>query len=377
MTPPPRRVLLVSPYALSVPGGAQGQVGSMAVELARRGLDVVVCSPGSRLQELARQGVVHVAEGHVLRLPANGSLAPVSLSPLAARTFASIASTLRDGVVHVHEPFAPVAAYALLAGHRRPTLGTFHRGGGGPAYTFGRPVISRLARGLDVCTAVSEHAARTIDEAAGLHPTVLFNGIDLRRFDGVVASPTTGPTVVFVGRHEHRKGLGVLLEAVSRLDLALTCWVVGDGPLTGQLRERYGGDRRIEWLGPLDDDAVAARLAGADVCCVPSLGGESFGLVPLEGMAARTAVIASDIPGYREATRGHAVLVAPNDPGALASALREALEHPWDAARLDAALAHARGWSMAALVDRYVELYVEAAARFALRVRPRTSRAHG
>jgi phosphatidyl-myo-inositol alpha-mannosyltransferase len=357
------RVTLVSPYALSVPGGAQSQVRAMSLELARRDVDVVVCSPGDADPILAAHEVEHVAHGAVLSVPANGSRAPVTLSLHAARTFASVVAA-RDGVVHVHEPFAPLAAYALLSAHRRPTVGTFHRGGGGPAYLIGRPVIARLARGLDATAAVSEHAAATIAAASHLHPEVLFNGLDLAAYDAAVASPTSSPTIAFVGRHEERKGLGTLLEALRLVDLPITCWVLGEGPQTTALRQRFGGDPRIEWLGASTDDEVRARMKGADVVCVPSLGGESFGLVPLEAMAAGTAVVASDIDGYREAIKGHATLVAPGDPRALADALRIAITTPATPQALAAAYAHAAHWSMSALIDRYVEIYDEAIATF-------------
>ena len=366
MTAPVERVALVSPYALSVPGGVQTQVRAMALELARRGVDVVVCSPGERDDALVDAGVAHAAVGAVLKVPANGSRAPITLSAAASRTFASIAATLRDGVVHVHEPFAPVAAYGLLAQHRRPTVGTFHRGGGGPAYVAGAPVIRRLARGLDATAAVSQHAADTIAHAAGLHPEVLFNGIDVAPVDAALPTPTVAPTILFVGRHEERKGLRVLLAALARLDAPLECWVFGEGPQTPTLRREFGADARVTWLGARGDAEKAARLRGADVLCVPSLGGESFGLVPLEGMAARTAVLASDIDGYREATDGHATLVVPGDPLALAAALRAELASPTSDAALDAARAHAERWSIGALVDRYLELYARAASSYAV-----------
>jgi len=358
------RVALVSPYALSVPGGVQTQVRAMARSLSGRGYDVTVCSPGVVDEELVAEGVAHAAVGAVVSLPANGSRAPITFSPRAVRAFRSIAATLRAGVVHVHEPFAPVAAYGILRDHRRPIVATFHRGGGGPAYRIGRPVIARLSSSLDVVVAVSERAAATIEAGSSLRPEVLFNGIDLAAVDAAAPWPTTAPTVLFVGRHEERKGLGVLLEAMSALEMPIECWIVGKGPLTDSLRQRFASDARLRWIGACGDDETRARMRGADVLCVPSLGGESFGLVPLEGMAARTAVVASDIDGYREATAGHATLVAPSDPSALAAALRAAIERPAPARVLDAARAHAASWSVDALMDRYVELYAEATRRF-------------
>jgi phosphatidylinositol alpha-mannosyltransferase len=113
----------------------------------------------------------------------------------------------------------------------------------------------------------------------------------------------------------------------------------------------------------VSDEEKASLLAGADVFCAPSLGGESFGVVLLEAMAARCAVVASDIDGYREAAGGHARLVAPGDAPALATALDEALvdaaagrglSYP---ASLEAAEGHAQGWSMERLAERYVDIY--------------------
>ena len=75
----------------------------------------------------------------------------------------------------------------------------------------------------------------------------------------------------------------------------------------------------------LTDDEVASRLAGADILCAPSLRGESFGMVVLEGMAARCSVVASDLQGYRSAAGGHAILVPPGVVQALARALGVAL----------------------------------------------------
>jgi phosphatidylinositol alpha-mannosyltransferase len=171
--------------------------------------------------------------------------------------------------------------------------------------------------------------------------------------------------VLFVGRHEERKGLGVLLEAVTRLhpDTALTVWVAGEGPDTDGLRRRHPPSTRVQWLGRIDDAELASRLAGAHALCAPALRGESFGVVLLEAMAARAAVVASDLAGYAAVVGGHGLLVAPGDPDALARALETVAG---DAARgtgwcgpgaLNAAFAHASQWSMANVAQRYIAVY--------------------
>src|SRR5439155_29603 len=114
---------------------------------------------------------------------------------------------------------------------------------------------------------------------------LLHNGIEVERFSKATPWPTTAPTVFFVGRHEPRKGLAVLLDALRLLPSDVRLWVGGDGPETECLREAHGDDPRVEWLGRLDDEQVARRLRGADAFCAPSLHGESFGVVLLEAMA--------------------------------------------------------------------------------------------
>jgi phosphatidylinositol alpha-mannosyltransferase len=113
----------------------------------------------------------------------------------------------------------------------------------------------------------------------------------------------------------------------------------------------------------VDDDELASRLAGADVLCAPSLGGESFGIVLLEAMVARSAVVASDIPGYAAVAGTYAVLVPPGDAGALAAALgalvTDATAHAGRCAPavLEAAREHASQWDMRQVAAHYVDVY--------------------
>ncbi len=174
-------------------------------------------------------------------------------------------------------------------------------------------------------------------EALGGEYTLLFNGIEIERFakapPWVDADPhrgTDGPTIFFVGRHEPRKGLDVLLASLRYLPADVRVWVGGDGPETAALRSHHTGDPRIEWLGRISDEEKASRMRGADVFCAPSLRGESFGVVLLEAMAAGTPVVASDLDGYRNVARSGAdgLLVPPGDPRALATALGEVLSNP-------------------------------------------------
>jgi phosphatidylinositol alpha-mannosyltransferase len=282
--------------------------------------------------------------------------------------------TVRDGnfdLLHLHEPFAPGPGLACLLGCSEPKVGTFHRAGAGVAYRALGLGARWAARRLDVRCAVSPEAMSTAARVLGGSYDVVGNGVEVERFSGASPWAAEGPTVLFVGRHERRKGLGVLLEAWDRLASeqssgagpSPTLWVAGEGPETGYLRRRYPQAPGLEWLGRIGDTELASRLAGAHLLCAPSIGGESFGLVLVEAMAARTAVIASDIPGYGFVAAGHALMLPPGDTAALVDGLRRGL---WDAATgtglcspsaLDAAAANAQRWSMQALASRYVAIY--------------------
>jgi phosphatidylinositol alpha-mannosyltransferase len=382
------RVALVCPYSLSRPGGVQGQVVGLARALDARGHQPTVFAPLDDPGDTP-SSINLVVSGHSVSLPANGSVAPVSVSPFAVSRALRALRAGHFDVVHVHEPFSPGLPYGLLvAKDMPPEVATFHRSGGSLFYTALRPLTTTLARRrFALRCAVSEAARETAHAAVGGDYVVLFNGVEVDRYANAEPWPTTGPTALFLGRHEERKGLQVLLDAFTQLTgdsltgypllgdppcdqtaggtaaVSPTLWVAGDGPDTESLRRRYPEAPAIHWLGLLSEEEKLRRLAGADVLCAPSLGGESFGMVLLEAMAAGTPVIASDIPGYRDAAGGRARLVRPGDAAALADALRAALG-PVDEAEAhrrrqarDDGTARAREWSMDRLAERYESLY--------------------
>jgi phosphatidylinositol alpha-mannosyltransferase len=276
----------------------------------------------------------------------------------------------------VHEPFAPGLPYGLLLAPGIPPLvATFHRSGGSALYSLLGPVAKLAARRFAVRCAVSEAARQTAAAAVGGDYQVLFNGVEVDRFRAADPWPKAGPTVLFLGRHEERKGLRVLLEAFTTLQDGdgAELWIAGDGPETRALQQRFPESPVVRWLGVLSEEEKLSRLAAADVLCAPSLGGESFGMVLLEAMAAGTLVVASAIDGYRAAVGTAGLLVPPGDPLALAGALEAALAVPGRGIDIDAADARqthlaeaasrAEEWSMNHLAERYESLYWAAAVR--------------
>jgi phosphatidylinositol alpha-mannosyltransferase len=217
-----------------------------------------------------------------------------------------------------------------------------------------------MARRLDHRVAVSPDAAALAQSALAGSYELLFNGIEVDRFAVGEAHPTEGPTIFFLGRHEPRKGLDVLLASLTDLPDDVRLWVGGDGPQSAELRARYRSDPRIEWLGRISDEERAARMRGCTVYCSPSVRGESFGMVLLEAMAAGCALVASDLDGHRNvATDGVDALLAPvGDAAGLAKALRRVLDD--DALRKELVAGGRRRadeLSMTHLAERYTEIY--------------------
>lgn len=361
----PRRVVLVCPYALSVFGGVQEQALAMSRELHRRDYEVDLVAPDSSDQREYDTPARVRRFGRLISLPANGSRAPLTLSPWASRQVAALIARRSPYVVHYHEPFAPLLGWSALRAHAAPSVGTVHRSGAGPATSLTGPLLRSLARRLDASVAVSPAAAATMGRASGLEPEVLFNGFELERF---VEFPRVAPpvvTVLVVGRLEERKGIEFAIEAIRRHNAGATSpWqlvILGDGPERSRLESLASG-LDCAFLGAPGDGEKRRWLRRASVVVAPSLRGESFGLVLLEAMASEVPLVASDIEGYREAAGAHAVLVAPGDAAALENGIARALERGADA--LAAARDHAAAWSMGRLMDAYEQRYEQARRRF-------------
>lgn len=347
----------MSPYSLSSPGGVQTQVLALARGLNRLGHKVRVLGPCDGAPP--ETGVTPL--GASIPTFANGSIAPIA--PDLACTLRTIRAFREEAfdVVHIHEPICPGPCQTALFLRSAPIVGTWHAAGGSKAYMT--PGVRWLATRMNVRTAVSQDARAMAHEALGGDYEVVFNGIEIDKFEKAVPIASESLTIAYVGRHEPRKGLETLLTSVESLPQTVTVWIMSDGPQTKELRDKYESDTRLRWLGPVSDEEKISRIKGADVLCVPSLRGESFGIVLLEAMAAGTPVVASDLPGYRNvATNGdEAYLVPPGEPKPLTTALIKVLEDKQLAHRLtEAGLKRVAEFSMERLARIYVDLYGQA-----------------
>ena len=259
--------------------------------------------------------------GRSVIVPANGSLPNIVLSP---RTVGRIARTLEReqfDLVHVHEPLAPVIGVATLAQATCPIVTTFHASGSKRWARIGVPLWGFLLDRVDARIAVSESARAMAQLYAPGDYEVIPNGVLIPP----QADPgTRAHSVLFVGRHERRKGLAVLLRAWpdvhARTGARLR--IVGADPLAVRLHMARAQFDGVDLLGFLSQEELTREVLAAKVLAAPSLGGESFGLVLTRAFACATPVVASEIPGYRDVMSYEAgLLVPPDDPHSWAEAL--------------------------------------------------------
>lgn len=352
------RIGIVCPYSLTIPGGVQGQVMGLARSLRRLGHEVRVLGPCDG----APPDTFVTPIGESLPTVANGSVAPLAPDPSAALRTIRVLRDEEFDVLHLHEPLAPGPNITALVMRTSPIVATFHAAGDSLSYRYLSGPLKGFASAIDHRVAVSKDAAELVSRYLGGEYEILPNGVELdrfrpreRRLDRI-----DGHSIFFCGRHEPRKGLEVLLQAHRELPADVQVWVASDGPETARLRAEYADDRRVHWLGRISDDEKAERLRAASVFCAPSLGGESFGVVLIEAMAAETPIVASAIDGYMNVATHDvdAVLVEPGDVDALRGALQRVLDDEDLAERLrTAGRRRAENFSMDALAEAYVTRY--------------------
>jgi phosphatidylinositol alpha-mannosyltransferase len=356
-------VVIVCPYSWSVPGGVANHVSSLAGRLRDRGHTVEILAPADTPSAEIR------SLGRSVGIPYNGSVARVAFGPRVALRTRRAMKRVRPDVVHVHEPFAPSAGMLALLTAAAPVVATFHSSAPeSRAYKAAAPILRPLWRKIAVKIAVSEEARRTVERAFGPGARVIPNGIALERFANLTPPAGDNQRILFIGRLEPRKGAGILLDAFKGVAARVpeaSLMFVGEGPERKAL-EREAAGLDVAFHGRLEHEELAAALERSAVLCAPSLGGESFGIVLLEAMAAGRPVVASDIPGYAAVARDgiDALLVPPGDAAALASVLTALLRDPARARAMGVAgRERAARFSWDVVAGEVEQAYREAAGR--------------
>jgi len=375
------KVGIVVPYSWSFWGGVVEHAAEQASALEELGIETTLIighDPPGRFSRLLHPRLGRdeplpanaVPVGRSVIAPANSSLANIVLSPSAVLRIRRAFERGRFDLLHVHEPLTPVIGVASLAHARAPVVATFHAAGESRWRSVALPVWGFLLERIDLRIAVSEAAARTAESYSPASYQIVPNGVTLAERPKLCDRRNR---VVFVGRHEPRKGLEVLLRAWPGIHAAFgtRLRIVGADPLAVRylIGRRRLSDEGVDVLGILPGEQLEDELANAKLLVAPSLGGESFGMVLLRAFAAGTPVVASDIDGYRQVVdRDAGLLVDPADPHALAQGISTLLnDEPRRRAFADRArqLAGAYAWPVLArrLEDLYEEVLGAAGAR--------------
>ena len=324
------KIGLVTPYVYPLPGGVNQHVRYLYENLRLRGHDVRIITSSHGLQRASEGDVIRIGKG--FSVPANGSVGTITLSPRYLSQVRDVLAREQFDVLHFHEPFVPFLSLIVLRLSTSVNIATFHAYGGfSPAYELGSKIMGSYAERLHGRIAVSAAARHFIDRFFPGEYRLIPNGVDTGRFRRAVPIARWQDdtrNILFVGRFEPRKGLLDLLKAyriLRKTGCQCRLLVVGGGPQEREAR-RYIVTRKlagVEFLGRVSDEERDALFKTADVYCSPATGRESFGIVLLEAMAAGTAVVCSDIHGYKGVVRRdrEALLVPPRSPKALAAAL--------------------------------------------------------
>ncbi|MDO4244034.1 MAG: glycosyltransferase family 4 protein [Actinomyces sp.] len=349
------KIGIVCPYSLDAHGGVQVHVMDLAAELRRRGHTVEVLAPASDDAELPA-GVT--SAGEAIAIPYNGSVARLNFGAVVARRARKWLEAGDFDLLHIHEPITPSVGILALQAATCPVVGTFHAAmDRSVAREILSPAVEPLVEKLTARIAVSEEARRTLVQYHGGDAVVIPNGVNVAPFaqaphdDPRFVGTPEAPTIAFLGRlDEPRKGLQVLAAAVPAVLQALPgarFLIAGRGQAEEHRAELARFGESVVFLGGVSDQDKAALLASASCYVAPQTGGESFGIVLVEAMAAGTAVIASDLTSFSDVLGAgrYGALFRNEDSADLARTIIETLT--------DTAAADARRQAARDIVGRY------------------------
>jgi phosphatidylinositol alpha-mannosyltransferase len=360
------RLGLVSPYSWSAMGGVQAHIRDFAAEVAERGHEVSILAPADDEDELP-EGVVW--GGRPVALPYNGSVARLSFGPVTAGRVRRWLSWGDFDIVHVHQPDSPSLSILAVWAAEEPLVGTWHMATDRSRVLTGfsgllRPSLEKISARI----AVSEAARTTLVSHLGGDPVLIPNGVHVRTYAQACPDDAlrgAGGTVSFLGRlNEPRKGLPVLLAAwpqVVQQVPGARLLVAGPGDVeeASALLPPDAADS-VTFLGRISDEHKTVLLASSDLYVGPHTGGESFGIVLVEAMAAGAVVVASDLPAFRDVlAQGAAGRLFPTgSTQALAEAVVGLLRDPGERARLRAgASAAVPRYDWGTVTDQVLEVY--------------------
>jgi len=320
------KIAMISPYDMSYPSGVNSHAVNLCRALEDRGHITTLIAPSTKKPYIANINFISIGKTVPIRL--FNTQVRLSLNPFNVFKLRAIFRSENFDIVHIHEPFLPLTSLFSLMFSKSATIGTFH------AFNEGRniykyihalltPFLKLLQNNIAVSNLAKSHLLKhiTIDEKK---MTVIANGVNLNVVSSVDDQSNCGIfKIAFIGRDEPRKGLLYLLQAFEELRKELrNIKLILIGPTSlkryaTQFSDLLTSDV-IEFIPVLSNDNLLLKLSSIDILCLPSIGGESFGITFLEGMASKTPVVATNIAAYQLLVRGYEYPLIPiKNPNAI------------------------------------------------------------
>ncbi|WEV73212.1 glycosyltransferase family 4 protein [Bifidobacterium sp. ESL0790] len=367
---------IIAPYSFETPGGVQFHIRDFAEELMRRGHHVAVLAPGRRTRDMPLWVTTNDSS---FSIPYNGSIARLSYFGFVGPRTRRWVKQGHFDIVHLHEPETPSLSHKPLTMlHHPPFVGTFHASF--DPYPLALRIFQDYLRHyispLKAIIGVSPAAMETVDHYAprDIERDIIPNGINRPFFADAKPRPEwqgtpDAPTIGYLGRMgESRKGFAVFAKAASRVlssypGARFLC--AGDGEADGrkilESIDRTGAlASHFEFLGRISDREKARFYQSLDLYVAPQTGGESFGIVLVEAMAASCAVVASDLKAFRDVAEDgrDAALFGNEDAADCAARIVELLG---DTERLErlrvAGFKRSSQYDWSVVADRVLEVY--------------------
>lgn len=295
--------------SLDTNNGVSQYVKSVGAWLSANGHQVTYLVGESKLKTWAGGEVYSLSKN--VRVAWGGNRLSVSVVP-KIKLIKKIVKQKDIDVMHVQVPYSPLMAQIVISslGSQTALVGTVHIFPANAVTVFGSKVLKviygKSLNRFDATVSVSKAAQQYAADVFKIKSAIVPNAIDISKFRvEQTLKPGANKEIVFLGRLVQRKGCEELLRAFKVLIKTLpsaTLTIAGDGPLRQKLKRIVASEglrNSVKFLGYVDEKDKPKILANADIACFPALGGESFGIVLIEAMAAGARVVlGGDNPGY-------------------------------------------------------------------------------
>ncbi len=281
-----------------VVGGIENHIKDLAEAQVRQGHEVTVLV--TRETGQARREMINGVS--IIRVPRWATVASTPLSitfPLALRT-------QNPDITHLHFPYPVGEVSQWLAGRGRPYVFTYHSDvvRQKRILSLYGPLMMHILRQAQGIITTSDRYIRSSPYLSQISDRcrVVPLAVDAGRFRNSADTsdllpPSAAPTLLFLGRHRHYKGVDGLIRVLPKLEARLL--IGGSGPMTRDWQaqaKKIGVAKRVWFLGDIPDADLPGLYASADIFVLPANSrAEAFGMVLLEAMASGLPCVTTEV----------------------------------------------------------------------------------